>query len=187
MKRIMNVLMTSFMLILCIAFNTIAGNFSDNGNEVGSINYISISSHYFIRAKALQNEYFLPILDNETAVPIRPQVFSNFNLKEGDILISKDSNIGEIVILDKNYPNVTELLKDKPNLKIKELSKQFVRDVLIEKGFSYGSEGEPPSLTDEDVIEVSYRYINLYEKLTGKRFKFPNIHFSYRIRWSCCC
>lgn len=27
------------------------------------------------------------------------------NLKEGDIIISKDSNIGEIVILDKDYPN----------------------------------------------------------------------------------
>ena len=27
------------------------------------------------------------------------------NLKEGDLLISKDSNIGEIVILDKDYPN----------------------------------------------------------------------------------
>ncbi len=76
---------------------------SDKGYEVGSINYISNSTHYFIRAKALQNEYFLPILDDETAKPIRPQSFKQYNLREGDLIISKDSNIGEVVILDKDY------------------------------------------------------------------------------------
>lgn len=81
--------------------------FSDNGNEIGSINYISKSSHYFIRAKALQSDYFLPFLDSETAIAIRPQVFKNFNLKDGDLIISKDSNIGEAIILDKDYPNFT--------------------------------------------------------------------------------
>lgn len=81
--------------------------FSDNGNEIGSINYISKSSHYFIRAKALQSDYFLPFTDSETAIPIRPQVFQNFSLKEGDLIISKDSNIGEAVILDKDYLNFT--------------------------------------------------------------------------------
>ena len=81
--------------------------FSDNGNEVGSVNYISKSPKYFIRAKALQRESFLPFITNQTSIPIRPQVFTNFNLKEGDILISKDSNIGETVILDKDLPNHT--------------------------------------------------------------------------------
>jgi len=81
--------------------------FSDNGNEVGSVNYISQSPKYFIRAKALQKESFLPFLTEETAIPIRPQVFTDFDLKAGDILISKDSNIGEAVILDKDLPNHT--------------------------------------------------------------------------------
>ncbi len=72
------------------------------------------------------------------------------------------------------YKNVTELVRKKPDLKIKELSKQFVRDVLVEKGFSYGSSGKVPSLTDEDVIEVSYRYISLYETVTGNDFVFPS-------------
>lgn len=81
--------------------------FSDNGNEVGSINYISKSPKYFIRAKALQKESLLPFLTEETAIPIRPQVFTDFSLKAGDILISKDSNIGEAVILDKDLPNHT--------------------------------------------------------------------------------
>ncbi len=81
--------------------------FSDNGNEVGTINYISKSSKYFIRAKALQTKSFLPFVTKQTSIPIRPQVFKNFNLKADDILISKDSNIGEVVILDKDYPNHT--------------------------------------------------------------------------------
>lgn len=35
-----------------------------------------------------------------------PSSFVKMNLKAGDLVISKDSNIGEIVILDKDYPNV---------------------------------------------------------------------------------
>jgi phosphoribosylaminoimidazole-succinocarboxamide synthase len=72
------------------------------------------------------------------------------------------------------HKDVTSLLKAKPELKINELSKQFVRDVLVEKGFSYGSSGEVPELADEDVIEVAFRYIDLYEKLTGNKFTFPS-------------
>ncbi len=71
------------------------------------------------------------------------------------------------------YKNVSKLLAEQPDLKIKELSKQFLRDLWTDKGFSYGSEGVPPSLTDEEVIEISYRYIDLYEQLTGNTFSFP--------------
>ncbi|MCE8163060.1 MAG: hypothetical protein I3273_00095 [Candidatus Moeniiplasma glomeromycotorum] len=79
--------------------------FSDKGSEIGSINYISHSSRYFIRTKALQADCFLPFLNNETAITIRPQVFKGFNLREWDLIISKDANIGEAVILDQDYPN----------------------------------------------------------------------------------
>ena len=71
------------------------------------------------------------------------------------------------------FKNVSELLKQKPGLKVQEMSKQFVRDVIIEKGFGYGSTGKPPSLSDDDVVEVSWRYIRLYEILTGNSFEFP--------------
>jgi type I restriction enzyme S subunit len=76
---------------------------SDLGIEVGSINYIKQSPYHFIRTKALQTHTFLPELSRETALPIMPSEFVQMNLKEGDLLISKDSNIGEIVILDKDY------------------------------------------------------------------------------------
>lgn len=78
---------------------------TDLGVEVGSINYISQSPFYFLRTKAFQSYSYLPEITSESALPIMPSVFIKQNLKEGDLLISKDSNIGEIVILDKNYPN----------------------------------------------------------------------------------
>lgn len=78
----------------------------DLGVEVGSLNYINQSTHYFLRTKALQEYSLLPDITKETMLPIMPQSFIQMNLKEGDLIISKDSNIGEIVILDRDYPNV---------------------------------------------------------------------------------
>ena len=69
------------------------------------------------------------------------------------------------------YLSVTALLKEQPQLKIKEWSKQLVRDVLIEQGYD-GTSGKPPTLTDQQVIETSARYIEVYERLTGKEFDF---------------
>ncbi len=78
---------------------------SDLGFEVGSLNYVKNSNYFFIRTKALQSHSFLPEISNESVKSIHPKAFKNYNLKEGDILISKDSNIGEVIILDKDYPN----------------------------------------------------------------------------------
>jgi type I restriction enzyme S subunit len=78
---------------------------SDLGVEVGSLNYISQSPFCFLRTKAFQSYSFLPEITSESALPVMPSVFVKQNLQEGDLLISKDSNIGEIVILDKDYPN----------------------------------------------------------------------------------
>lgn len=77
----------------------------DLGCEVGSESYIDKSPYFFIKTKALQPESYL--LDNtkESILNIVPSSFVNMNLKQGDILISKDSNVGEVVILEKDYPN----------------------------------------------------------------------------------
>jgi phosphoribosylaminoimidazole-succinocarboxamide synthase len=56
----------------------------------------------------------------------------------------------------------------------KQLSKEFVRRWLIENGFS-GKEGQViPTMTDEWVNEISERYIELFEKLTGTKLKKVN-------------
>jgi len=52
----------------------------------------------------------------------------------------------------------------------KQLSKEFVRQWLISHGFQ-GKEGQTvPHMPDEFVEEVSERYIELYENITGEKF-----------------
>ncbi len=52
----------------------------------------------------------------------------------------------------------------------KQLSKEFVREWLMENGFQ-GKEGQTiPEMTDEVVSDISERYIELYEQVTGEKF-----------------
>lgn len=54
--------------------------------------------------------------------------------------------------------------------KQKQLSKEFAREWLIDKGWM-GREGQQmPELTDEFLTSVSERYIELFEKITGDKF-----------------
>lgn len=53
----------------------------------------------------------------------------------------------------------------------KQLSKEFVRQWLIGKGFQ-GKEGQQiPGMSDSYIQSVSDRYIELYENITGEKFK----------------
>lgn len=53
----------------------------------------------------------------------------------------------------------------------KQLSKEFVREWLMENGFQ-GLEGQViPDMTDEFVASVTDRYTELYEAMTGKKFE----------------
>lgn len=55
--------------------------------------------------------------------------------------------------------------------KQRQLSKEFVREWLMEKGFM-GKQGQKvPEMTDEYCNEVSRRYIELYEHITGLKFE----------------
>lgn len=58
----------------------------------------------------------------------------------------------------------------------RQLSKEFVREWLMDNGFS-GKEGQKvPEMTDEIVTSISERYIELYEHITGN--KFNKAHYS---------
>jgi phosphoribosylaminoimidazole-succinocarboxamide synthase len=53
----------------------------------------------------------------------------------------------------------------------KQLSKEFVRQWLISNNFQ-GLEGQSvPEMSDEYVLSVSERYIELYEQITGEKFE----------------
>lgn len=57
----------------------------------------------------------------------------------------------------------------------RQLSKEFVREWLIARGFQ-GRDGETmPDLTPEFVREISARYVELYETLVGEPFE-PDLH-----------
>ncbi len=53
----------------------------------------------------------------------------------------------------------------------RQLSKEFVRQWLIENGFQ-GKEGQKvPEMTETKIQEISDRYIELYEHITGEKFQ----------------
>jgi len=57
----------------------------------------------------------------------------------------------------------------------KQLSKEFVRQWLISNGFQ-GLEGQTvPEMSDDYINEVSERYIELYQSITGEPFKGAEI------------
>ena len=53
----------------------------------------------------------------------------------------------------------------------KQLSKEFVREWLMDQGFSGQDNQKVPIMPPEIIHEVSHRYIELYEMLTGKVFQ----------------
>ncbi|MEZ5016694.1 MAG: phosphoribosylaminoimidazolesuccinocarboxamide synthase [Flavipsychrobacter sp.] len=68
------------------------------------------------------------------------------------------------------YLNTYQELQDagKPQ---KQLSKEFVREWLMDNGFQ-GKDGQTiPEMTDEVVNNISARYVELYEQVTGKKFE----------------
>ncbi|MEE4116219.1 MAG: phosphoribosylaminoimidazolesuccinocarboxamide synthase [Marinilabiliaceae bacterium] len=57
----------------------------------------------------------------------------------------------------------------------KQLSKEFVREWLMDHNFQ-GKEGQVvPEMPDEFVMQVSERYIELYESITGEKFHRADI------------
>jgi phosphoribosylaminoimidazole-succinocarboxamide synthase len=90
-----------------------------------------------------------------------------FGKKDGNIVL-----IDEIHTPDSSryfYADGYQERQDKGEAQ-KQLSKEFVRQWLIGNGFQ-GKEGqEVPEMSDAFVAEVSERYIELYESITGEKF-----------------
>lgn len=80
-------------------------NSGDNGFEIGNSAYVSNSSKFFMRAKALRHNSFIPILNGEAVSAMNRKYFVDYHLQRGDVLISKDSNIGECVVLSNDLPD----------------------------------------------------------------------------------
>ncbi len=90
-----------------------------------------------------------------------------FGKKEGKIYL-----IDEIHTPDSSryfYADTYNELQEKGQRQ-RQLSKEFVREWLMENGFQ-GKEGQTiPTMTPEIVDSISERYIELYEKVSGEKF-----------------
>lgn len=104
-------------------------------------------------------------------------------LKQGLILADTKYEFGQrnrkIVLMDEIHtPDSSRYFyadgfdeRQAKNEKQKQLSKEFVREWLIENEFM-GKEGQVvPEMAEEWVNIISSRYIELYEKLTGTSFR----------------
>lgn len=90
---------------------------------------------------------------------------------------------GKIVLIDEIhtpdssryfYASTYKELQEKGEPQ-KQLSKEFVRQWLIQNGFQ-GKEGqEVPFMSDEYIETVSERYIELYENITGETFEKADV------------
>lgn len=102
--------------------------------------------------------------------------------KQGLILVDTKYEFGklegEIVLMDEIHtPDSSRYFyadgfeeRQQKGERQKQLSKEFVREWLIENNFM-GKEGQTvPEMTDEWVNTISQRYIELYEKVIGEKF-----------------
>lgn len=90
-----------------------------------------------------------------------------FGKKNNDIYL-----IDEIHTPDSSRYFYSEGYQDRQdnNQAQKQLSKEFVREWLMDNGFQ-GKEGqEIPEMTDERINLISERYIELYEQIIGEKF-----------------
>ncbi len=73
------------------------------------------------------------------------------------------------------YGNTYNKLQEKGEPQ-RQLSKEFVRQWLISEGFQ-GEEGEKmPEMPDERLDQISSRYIELYENISGEKFVKDDYH-----------
>jgi phosphoribosylaminoimidazole-succinocarboxamide synthase len=90
-----------------------------------------------------------------------------FGIRNGEVIL-----IDEIHTPDSSRYFYLEGYEERQENKIeqKQLSKEFVRQWLIENNFQ-GLEGQTMPVMPDDFVEVvTERYIELYEKITGKAF-----------------
>lgn len=98
---------------------------------------------------------------------------------------------GKIVLIDEIHtPDSSRYFyrkgyKDRQSkgLPQRQLSKEFVRQWLIENNFQGLKNQKPPMMTKVHVNDISQRYIELYEQIIGEKFEKPsNQNITDRIR-----
>lgn len=123
---------------------------------------------------------------------------SEIAIRQGLILVDTKYEFGikdgKIYLIDEiNTPDSSRYFyadeyqeRFEKGLPQKQLSKEFVREWLLENGFQGKTGQKVPEMTDDFVNQVSERYIELYEKITGEKFVEADIaNVSERIEKNC--
>ena len=134
------------------------------------------------------------IIKNKLATPEEWKILCNYALqlfnrgkeiaaKQGLILVDTKYEFGkigdEIFLMDEIHtPDSSRYFyadgfeeRQQKGERQKQLSKEFVREWLIENNFM-GKEGQTvPAMSDEWIQTISNRYIELYEKIIGQKFE----------------
>ena len=148
---------------------------ADNGEHDEDI------SREDILAKEIVSEEDYIVLENYTRALF--QRGTEIAAKRGLILVDTKYEFGKtkdgkIVLIDEIhtpdssryfYADGYQERQDKEEAQ-KQLSKEFVRQWLIENGFQGKERQQIPEMSDEKIIEISNRYIELYEQITGETF-----------------
>ncbi len=110
-----------------------------------------------------------------------------FALKQGLLLVDTKYEFGknkegEIILIDEIHtPDSSRYFYAdtyhhnlEHGLPQKQLSKEFVRQWLIENGFQGKAGQQVPEMTEAFIEQISTRYVELYESITGLKFEKPD-------------
>lgn len=146
---------------------------------------LNISKEEIIKQGLVSAEDYAIIEDYTRKLFARGQEIAN---KQGLILVDTKYEFGKrdgkIYLIDEIHtPDSSryfyaegyeeKLSKGEPQ---KQLSKEFVRQWLIEHNFMNEPGQKVPEMTDEYANSVSERYIELYEHITGEKFEKASEH-----------
>ncbi|MBX3164479.1 MAG: phosphoribosylaminoimidazolesuccinocarboxamide synthase [Bacteroidetes bacterium] len=142
-----------------------------------------ISKEEIIKQGIVSKEHYEQLEKYTLALYARGQEIAN---KMGLILVDTKYEFGlynnEIYLMDEIHtPDSSRYFylegyeeRQQKGEEQKQLSKEFVRRWLIENGFQGKAGQTVPNMSDDRVNEISARYIELYEKITGKTFVKSN-------------
>jgi len=150
-----------------------------------------ISREDILKQGLVEEKYYVQLEDYTRKLYARGQEIAD---KMGLILVDTKYEFGlyegKVILMDEIHtPDSSRYFykegyekRQRTGEEQKQLSKEFVRRWLIDNGFQ-GKEGQQiPEMSDEWVNEISDRYIELYEKVTGDTFiKHPTEHILERV------
>ncbi|MES2133076.1 MAG: phosphoribosylaminoimidazolesuccinocarboxamide synthase [Bacteroidota bacterium] len=150
-----------------------------------------ISREEILKQGIVEEKYYVQLEDYTRKLYARGQKIAH---KMGLILVDTKYEFGlydgKVILMDEIHtPDSSRYFylegyqeRQDKNEEQKQLSKEFVRRWLIDNGFQ-GKEGQTiPEMSEEWVNEISARYIELYEKVTGDTFvKHPTEHILERV------